>query len=112
MAKKKCDNAEIANFIENVEAGFGGQRNTLVFMKKLGNVDATEVIRSAAIKETNYVTERVRMLLKIEEREEDLSEEARAYARTFVEGLHATLEEDIEGIDVDLSELETLMASL
>lgn len=107
MARKKngIDNVEIANFISNVTASFEGQRNTLNFMKKLGNVDAGEVILHAAEKEVYFVIDRMTVLHKMEEDEAPLSDATSAYVKQFMTFLYDEVKDDLDGLKYDFDEL-------
>lgn len=107
MARKKngIDNDEIANFINNVLSSFEGQRNTLNFVKKLGNVDAGELILHAAEKETYFVIARMKALHKMEQEEAPLSEATISGANQFMSFLYEEVKKDLDGLDYDLNEL-------
>ncbi len=107
MAKKKngIENDEIANFINNVTTSFEGQRNTLNFVKKLGNVDAGELILHAAEKEVYFVIERMKALHKMEKEEAPLSEATISGVNQFMSFLYEEVKSDLDGLDYDLDEL-------
>ena len=103
--KKTITTGEIDNFMGNTSTRFDGQRNTLTFLKKLGNVDATEVIFHAAEKEVSFVIERMIALQTMMKEEGPLSDEATTFINNFVTQLYDQTVEDITFPGFDNSSL-------
>lgn len=104
--KGAIDNAELENFITNITERFEGQRNTLNFMRKLGNVDATEVILHAAEKEVSFVVDRLAALEKMATAEAPLSEATVTYMKEFAQNISNQVTEDITFNGFDSSALK------
>lgn len=104
--KNTISNSEISNFIENTTSRFEGQRNTLIFLKKLGNVDATEVISNAAQKEVSFVIDRMTALSSMMIEQGPLSDDNIEYINSYIKQLCDQVIEDITFPGFDNSNLK------